>query len=74
MNLQNEHKNTVTELQATHGNCFKSDFREFKKRGFIFQLQFTKPATSQSKVAIKKRFDSFVEAVKSQLKTLEKTA
>lgn len=74
MNLQNEHKNTVAELRAKHGNCFESDFREFKKGGFVCHLQFTKPATNHSKVAIKKRFDSFVEAVKSQLNILEKAS
>lgn len=74
MNLKAKHENTIAELKAAHGDCFNSEFREFKKGGFIFHFQFTKPATNHSKVAIKKRFDSFVEAVKSQLNTLEKAS
>lgn len=72
MSLQDEHKNTVAELKAMHGNCFQSAFRGFKTGGFVFHYQFTKPVSNRSKDAIKQRFDAFLKRVKLQLNKLEK--
>ena len=73
MSLQGEHKDTVAELKAKHGNCFQSAFRGFKTGGFVFHYQFTKPVSNHSKAAINQRFDEFLKRVKLQLNKLEKS-
>lgn len=73
MSLNAEFQNTVAELKAEHGNCFKSGFREFKKSGFVFHYQFTKPASNRSKIAIKQRLDLFSIRAKSRPNNLEKS-
>lgn len=73
MSLNAEYKNTVAELKAAHGNCFKSGFLEFKKSGFVFHYQFTKRTSNRSKTAIKLRLDLFSIRAKSRPNNLEKS-